>query len=100
IAFRCGSVPEIIDPGVTGFIVENIESAVKALEQVPGFDRMRCREIFEARFSAERMATDYLRIYGSCILRIYGSCIGAKRRARPTMARPKERASPTPSIGL
>jgi glycosyltransferase involved in cell wall biosynthesis len=92
IAFRCGSVPEIIDPGVTGFIVENIESAVKALEQVPGFDRMRCREIFEARFSAQRMATDYLRIYESCV--------GAKRRARPTIARPKERASPTPSIGL
>ena len=84
IAFPCGSVPEVIDPGVTGFIVENIESAVKALEQVPRFDRMRCREIFEARFSAERMATDYLTIYESCV--------DAKRRARPAMVRPKEKS--------
>jgi glycosyltransferase involved in cell wall biosynthesis len=63
IAFRDGSVPEIIDHGTTGFIVENIDEALAALDKVPHFDRERCRRVFEQRFSAQRMAQDYLKIY-------------------------------------
>lgn len=63
IAFRRGSVPEIIDDGVTGFVVDNIEQSLKALQRIPGIDRARCRQMFESRFSAQRMAADYLTVY-------------------------------------
>ncbi|HEX2929019.1 MAG TPA: glycosyltransferase family 4 protein [Candidatus Binatia bacterium] len=63
IAFRRGSVPEVIDPGVTGYVVEDVEGALAALDKIPIFDRERCRQVFEKRFSVNRMATDYLKIY-------------------------------------
>ena len=63
IAYPCGSVPEVIDEGVTGFIVNSEDEAVRALEKVPEFDRARCRKVFEQRFSAERMARDYQVVY-------------------------------------
>ena len=63
IAFRRGSVPEVIDDGVTGFIVDDIEQSLHALDKVLHFDRQRCRRVFEERFSVARMAGDYLKIY-------------------------------------
>jgi glycosyltransferase involved in cell wall biosynthesis len=63
IAYRRGSVPEVIDDGVTGFIVDSLEGAVGAVEEVASLSRRRCREVFEERFSATRMAHDYVRIY-------------------------------------
>jgi len=63
IAWREGSVPEVIEEGVTGFIVENIDEAVAAVDRVQWLDRRRCREAFEARFDAARMAQDYVAIY-------------------------------------
>lgn len=63
IAFRCGSVPEVMEDGVTGFIVDDIDQAVAAVEKVPGIDRRVCRQIFERRFSAEKMARQYLEVY-------------------------------------
>lgn len=63
IAFNCGSVPEVIDDGVTGFIVNSIEEAVQALRKVPELDRRKCRKIFEQRFTSRRMALDYLALY-------------------------------------
>jgi glycosyltransferase involved in cell wall biosynthesis len=63
IAYRCGSVPELIQEGITGYIVDDIEGAVQALGKIPDFDRPRCRRVFEERFSASRMAQDYLSIY-------------------------------------
>jgi len=63
IAFRCGSVPELIDDGVTGFIVDNIDQAVAALAKVKDLDRQRCRQVFQERFSVARMTADYLNIY-------------------------------------
>jgi glycosyltransferase involved in cell wall biosynthesis len=63
IAWRCGSVPEVIDHAVTGFIVDSLDDAVRAVEGVASLSRRRCREVFEQRFSAERMARDYLAIY-------------------------------------
>lgn len=64
VAFRKGSVPEVINDGETGFIVENISEAVIAVKhKIEGISRASCRRIFEERFSAERMAKDYLNIY-------------------------------------
>jgi glycosyltransferase involved in cell wall biosynthesis len=63
IAYRRGSVPEIIEEGVTGFIVHDLEEAVRAAERIPTLDRWRCRQRFEERFSAARMARDYLASY-------------------------------------
>jgi hypothetical protein len=63
IAFRRGSVSEVIDHGITGFIVDDIDQSLQALDKIPHFDRERCRRVFEQRFSAARMAGDYLKIY-------------------------------------
>jgi glycosyltransferase involved in cell wall biosynthesis len=63
VAFRRGSVPEVIDHGVTGFIVDDIEESLQALDKISHFDRERCRMVFEQRFSAARMAGDYWKIY-------------------------------------
>jgi glycosyltransferase involved in cell wall biosynthesis len=63
IAFPAGSVPEIIEDGVTGFVVRNVKAAVQAVERIPTISRSRCREVFETRFSAERMCHDYVRVY-------------------------------------
>jgi hypothetical protein len=63
IANRRGSVPEVMADGVTGFVVENVEEAIQAVGRVPTLDRRRCRQVFEERFSAERMTADYLTLY-------------------------------------
>lgn len=76
VAFRNGSVPEVVDIGVTGFIVNSIDEAVKAVENLSFIDREKCRKKFEERFSATRMANDYLNIYASMLNRsTYGSLI-------------------------
>jgi glycosyltransferase involved in cell wall biosynthesis len=63
IAFRRGSVPEIIDDEITGFIVENIDGSLRALDKVEHLDRSRCRSVFETRYSAARMSADYVKIF-------------------------------------
>jgi glycosyltransferase involved in cell wall biosynthesis len=63
IAWPRGSVPEVLEEGVSGFLVESEEEAVKALARLDGFDRRRCRRAFEERFTAERMAREYLEVY-------------------------------------
>jgi glycosyltransferase involved in cell wall biosynthesis len=63
IAFRQGSVPEIIEDGVSGLIVQSVEEAVEAVARVGSISRRACRNAFERRFTARRMAEDYLRIY-------------------------------------
>jgi len=67
IAWRAGSVPEIIEEGVSGCIVGSIDEAVAAVERVRHFDRRRVRACFESRFSAERMTRDYLRLYANLL---------------------------------
>jgi glycosyltransferase involved in cell wall biosynthesis len=67
LAFRCGSVPEIIDEGLTGAIVETMEQAIAALPLVIAFDRDGVRQRFEQRFSATRMAKDYVNVYRSLL---------------------------------
>ena len=63
IATPRGSVPEIIEDGVTGFLVNTEAEAVEALARVGQLDRRRVRSEFERRFSSRRMAEDYLRLY-------------------------------------
>jgi glycosyltransferase involved in cell wall biosynthesis len=63
IAFRRGSVPEIIDHGVTGFIVNNVDEAVAAIPRVATLNRGDCRKALDERFSSYRMAKDYLTEY-------------------------------------
>jgi glycosyltransferase involved in cell wall biosynthesis len=69
IAYRQGSIPEVIEEGATGFIVENLEEAVKAVERVSTLSRKRCRQVFEERFSVTRMARDYMIIYNQLVER-------------------------------
>lgn len=67
LAFRHGSVAEIVDDGVTGYVVDTLEEAIVALPQVMSLDRRGVRRRFEERFSAARMAKDYLRVYRELI---------------------------------
>jgi glycosyltransferase involved in cell wall biosynthesis len=63
IAFRRGAVAEVMVDGVTGFVVDDVEGAVRAVGLLAGLDRARCRAAFEERFSAGRMAADYVAVY-------------------------------------
>lgn len=67
LAYRRGSVPEVIEEGVTGLIVHGLEDAVQAAERISTLNRWRCRRLFEERFSATRMARDYVAIYQKLI---------------------------------
>jgi glycosyltransferase involved in cell wall biosynthesis len=75
MAFRNGSVPEVIDEGVTGFVVDDEEQAVRKLGALLALDRGRVRRRFEERFTAQRMAADYVKIYKSLVP------VAAERRA-------------------
>jgi len=63
IAFPCGSVPEVIDHGVSGFIVDSVDDAVRMVAKLPDLDRATVRATFDARFTSSRMAADYLEVY-------------------------------------
>jgi glycosyltransferase involved in cell wall biosynthesis len=63
IAYSGGSVPEVLDHGVTGFICDGIDQAVAATGRVHELSRAACRRVFEQRFTAARMASDYTAIY-------------------------------------
>src|SRR5947208_388712 len=63
VAFRCGSVPEILEDGTSGFVVDTIEQAADAVRRIASLDRAKVRAEFERRFTVERMARDYVEIY-------------------------------------
>jgi glycosyltransferase involved in cell wall biosynthesis len=63
IAFNRGSVPEVIDDGLTGFIVEDINGAIGAVDRLSHLSREKIRRHFEQHFTARRMAQDYLSVY-------------------------------------
>lgn len=67
IARRCGSVPEVVDEGVTGFICDDEAGAIAAVDGLERLDRRRVYEVYERRFSVARMTDDYLRIYEDLI---------------------------------
>lgn len=63
LAYRRGSIPEIIDHGMTGFVCETLSEMAEAVQRIPLIDRRRCRAAFDARFTADRMARDYVALY-------------------------------------
>jgi glycosyltransferase involved in cell wall biosynthesis len=63
IAFARGSAPEVIDEGVTGFLVRDIDEIAAAIPRAAALDRRRCRARACERFAAARMVRDYLRVY-------------------------------------
>jgi glycosyltransferase involved in cell wall biosynthesis len=97
VAWRCGSVPEVIDDGVTGFVVGSLDEAVRATASVGDLDRQRVRDVFEARFSAGRMAAGYLAVYERLVGGQSRSMVthpraasdnGTRRHQGPVKARP------------
>ena len=69
VAFRGGSVAEVLLEGVTGFVVETMDDAIRATRDVGRLDRRRCRAVFERRYSVSRMAADYVALYEHMIAR-------------------------------
>ena len=63
IAWRNGAVPEVINDGRTGFIVESVEEASQAVRRISGLNREICRQVFEDRFDAARMTREYVEVY-------------------------------------
>jgi len=101
VAWRCGSVPEVIDEGVTGFVVDDLDAAVRAVERCAGLDRWQCRAAFDQRFTAARMANDYLAVYRRVVERARRSGAPEDGRRRgaanvPPGAAAGTRTSPTP----
>ncbi len=84
VAFRCGSVPEVIDDGVSGVIVRDIDEAVAAVKHLGELDRGVVRHRFERRFTVQRMAEDYLAVY----------------RQLPDACREREALQPTAGEGI
>ena len=68
LAWNCGSVPEIIDEGRTGFIVDSIPQAIEAAKKISSLDRSMVRQCFEQRFTVKRMAEQYLSLYQKLIV--------------------------------
>ncbi len=67
LAYRRGSIPEIIEDGVTGFICDDLAHMASVVDQVPRLDRRQCRQSFDERFTVERMVHDYVAIYEQMI---------------------------------
>jgi glycosyltransferase involved in cell wall biosynthesis len=87
IAWRRGSIPEIVEDGMTGHIVESVDEAVEVAKTIHRLSRDRCRQAFEQRFDADRMAADYVKIYRRVIAsaRRQRLC-GGRRPARPLIS--------------
>jgi glycosyltransferase involved in cell wall biosynthesis len=81
IAWRRGSVPEVLADGETGYIVDNVADAVDAVQRIDCLSRRKCREVFEERFTAERMARDYLQVYRRLIESAPMPCRAARAKA-------------------
>lgn len=67
VAFRRGAAPEIVEEGVTGWLVDDVDEMAAALRQLDGFDRVRCRRRAQLRFGAARMTGDYERVYAHAL---------------------------------
>jgi len=75
IAYRGRAVPAVMEQCRTGFIVEGLEDAVDAVRRVPELSWKRCREVFERRFTAARMANDYVQVYERLVNRKQSSAL-------------------------
>jgi len=90
IAFPCGSVSEVIEEGRTGFIVNSVEEAAAAVRRLGELRRTQVRQGFEERFTATRMACDYLKLYRKLSVK--------RKRAKPVLRVPG--AAPAAAGGL
>jgi glycosyltransferase involved in cell wall biosynthesis len=97
LAFGCGSVPEIIDDGLTGRIVSSVDEAVAALPAILALDRKAVRTRFEKRFSSGQMARQYVKLYQKLLHRpaaakpgpvIAAHALGVNRHGRDAAAIP------------
>lgn len=93
IARRCGSVPEVLRDGHTGFICENEDEMVEAVHKIGQLDRATCRREFEQRFSVARMTQDYVEVYRTL-------CQRPEATAIYSSSSPPLSASPPSSLGF
>jgi glycosyltransferase involved in cell wall biosynthesis len=106
IAWRNGSVPEVMVDGVTGFVVDSLDEAVHSVAQVAALSRHTCRRVFEERFDAARMARDYLEVYrrvvhaGSAVLRSAPVAEARSWAARPGPEQRRTSRSSAPLLGV
>lgn len=84
LAFKHGSVPEVMQDGISGFVVESVDDAVEAVKRLLQLDRFAVRTYFETRFTAECMAKGYLRVYRQLIERDPGGATRVSHRAIQT----------------
>jgi glycosyltransferase involved in cell wall biosynthesis len=91
IAFPFGSMPELIEPGVNGFLVDTVEDAATAVERIAGVDRVRCQSVFEERFTAARMTENYVSVYERLV---EGAALANGRPALHAAGMPQPRAWP------
>ncbi|HEX2757874.1 MAG TPA: glycosyltransferase, partial [Thermoanaerobaculia bacterium] len=97
VAWRNGSVPEVLEDGVTGFVVESVEEAARAVARIPALDRRACRRAFNARFDAARMARDYVDVYRRLV---ESSPVLWDARIRPPWAAAMPRAPLVPAAAF
>ena len=96
IAFDRGSVREVIDPGVTGCIVGSVQEAIQAVSWMLQLDRKAVRRRFDQRFTARRMAEDYIRLYRALYAqRSRANVIAMPRPVSPTRGLEQREIQPT-----
>jgi glycosyltransferase involved in cell wall biosynthesis len=100
LAYRQGSIPEIIDHGVTGYICDSMSEMAQAVSGLPLIDRGRCREIFEKRFTVERMVKDYLELYESMAAASHRPRLVAHSRVPGAHVRPAAVTALTPQTDV
>jgi glycosyltransferase involved in cell wall biosynthesis len=93
IGWRNGSVPEVLDDGVTGFVVDSVEEGARAVGRVARLSRRTCRQAFEQRYDAARMARDYLEVYR-------GVLHSGTDHTEPTPHAVRAAPAPAPAPGL
>ena len=98
IAYDDGSVPEVLEEGRTGFIVKNLEDATEAIRRVASLRRARCRRVFEKRFTAVRMASDYVNLYVGMIERRVTGLIHSRSNPQTALSRTRDRYNSTSAI--
>ncbi len=86
IAFNRGSVPEVIDDGISGFIVEDINGAIGAVDRLDHLSREKIRRRFEQRFTARRMALDYLSVYRTLVREVRAASAARQPRRAGALA--------------
>jgi glycosyltransferase involved in cell wall biosynthesis len=87
IAFARGAAPEVVDEGVTGYLVHDVREMVDRIRRVGSLDRARCRERARERFSSRRMARDYEQVYEDAILRARHPLRGRERPSKLELVR-------------